>query len=78
MMLWTFNICKSEELDPKTGQRFQYDDSDVAFSGELTSVPFKFPAVFEPRSPQHAEVARREWSECEKDLNALLPQHKEG
>lgn len=77
MMLWTFNIRKSEEVDPKTGRPFRYDDSDAGFSGQLTSVPFKFPAVFEPRSPQHVEVARREWSECEKDLNALLPQRKE-
>ncbi|KAF7372798.1 Steroid 17-alpha-hydroxylase/17,20 lyase [Mycena sanguinolenta] len=77
MMLWTFNICRSEEPDPKTGMPFKYDDSDSAFSGEFTSGPFKFPAVFEPRSVQRAEVARQEWAECEKDLNVLLPRHKE-
>ncbi|GLB41042.1 putative cytochrome p450 [Lyophyllum shimeji] len=77
MMLWTFNIRKSKEIDPKTGQPWKYDDSDAAFSGEFSAPPFKFPAVFEPRSPQRAEVARREWAECEKDLNVLLPQHKD-
>ncbi|KAF7341643.1 Steroid 17-alpha-hydroxylase/17,20 lyase [Mycena sanguinolenta] len=76
MMLWTFNIRKSDELDLKTGLPFKYDDSDSAFSGEFTSGPLEFPAVFEPRSVQRAEVARKEWAECEKDLNVLLPRHK--
>src|SRR4051794_41166806 len=35
MILWTFNIQKSEELNPKTGTPFVYDDSDAAFSGEV-------------------------------------------
>ncbi|KAF7372780.1 Steroid 17-alpha-hydroxylase/17,20 lyase [Mycena sanguinolenta] len=35
MMLWTFNISRSEEPDPKTGLLFKYDDSDLAFSGEV-------------------------------------------
>ncbi|KAF8066770.1 cytochrome P450 [Lyophyllum atratum] len=77
IILWTFNIRKSKELDPKTGKPFTYSDTDAAFSGEFSSAPFKFPAVFEPRSPQRAEVAKREWAECEKDLNVLLPQAKE-
>ncbi|KAJ7091816.1 cytochrome P450 [Mycena epipterygia] len=77
MMLWTFNIHKSDEPDPKTGLPFKYDDSDSAFSGEFSNAPFKFPAVFEPRSVHRAEVVRQEWAECEKDLNVLLPQHKE-
>ncbi|KAJ7230251.1 cytochrome P450 [Mycena pura] len=77
MILWTFNIRKSEEPDPKTGLPFKYDDSDLAFNGELSNAPFKFPAVFEPRSVHRAEVARQEWAESEKDLNVLLPQHKE-
>ncbi|KAF7368118.1 Cytochrome P450 2B19 [Mycena sanguinolenta] len=34
MMLWTFNIRRSDEPDPKTGSPFKYDDSDLAFSGE--------------------------------------------
>ncbi|KAJ7205173.1 cytochrome P450 [Mycena pura] len=34
MILWTFNIRKSEEPDPKTGLPFKYDDSDLAFNGE--------------------------------------------
>ncbi|KAF7341640.1 Steroid 17-alpha-hydroxylase/17,20 lyase [Mycena sanguinolenta] len=34
MMLWTFNISRSDEPDPKTGLPFKYDDSDLAFSGE--------------------------------------------
>ncbi|KAG6865598.1 hypothetical protein C0991_001022 [Blastosporella zonata] len=75
-MLWTFNIRKSGEPDPKTGLPFHYDDSDVAFSGDLTNSPLKFPAVFEPRSSRHVEVARREWAECEKDLKVLLPAPK--
>ena len=95
MILWTFNIRKSEEPDPKTGLPFKYDDSDLAFNGEvcrksrrffvdmslivlqLTNAPFKFPAVFEPRSAHRAEVVRQEWAESEKDLNVLLPRHKE-
>ncbi|KAF7372794.1 Cytochrome P450 2B11 [Mycena sanguinolenta] len=77
MMLWTFNIRRSEEPDPKTGLPFKYDDRDLAFSGNFTSGPFEFPAVFEPRSMQRLEVARQEWAECEKDLNVLLPRHKE-
>ena len=95
MILWTFNIRKSEEPDPKTGLPFKYDDSDLAFNGEvcrkirrlfvyviltvlkLSNAPFKFPAVFEPRSVHRAEVVRQEWAESEKDLNVLLPQHKE-
>ena len=35
MLLWAFNIRKSEEPDPKTGKPFVYDDSDAAFSGEV-------------------------------------------
>ncbi|KAF7372767.1 Steroid 17-alpha-hydroxylase/17,20 lyase [Mycena sanguinolenta] len=77
MMLWTFNIRRSDEPDPKTGLPFKYDASDSAFSGDLTNAPFKFPAVFEPRSVKRAEVARQEWAECEKDLNVLLSRHKE-
>ncbi|KAG6853246.1 hypothetical protein C0991_005748 [Blastosporella zonata] len=75
-LLWTFNIHRSNEPDPQTGLPFNYDDSDAGFSGALTNAPFKFPAVFEPRSPQRTEVARREWAECEKDLNVLLPAPK--
>ncbi|KAJ6490088.1 cytochrome P450 [Mycena sanguinolenta] len=58
-------------------------DSDSAFSGQqahheiFANGPFEFPAVFEPRSVQRAEVARQEWAESEKDLNVLLPRHKE-
>ncbi|KAG6843881.1 hypothetical protein H0H87_012097 [Tephrocybe sp. NHM501043] len=76
-MLWTFNIRGSTTLDPMTGLAFQYGDGDEAFSGDLTNSPLKFPAIFEPRSPRHAEVARREWEACEKDLNALLPAPKD-
>ncbi|KAF7342636.1 Steroid 17-alpha-hydroxylase/17,20 lyase [Mycena sanguinolenta] len=83
MILWTFNICRSDEPDPETGLPFKYDDSDSAFIGEarykiFVNGPYEFPAVFKPRSMQRAEVVRQEWAECEKDLNALLPQHKEG
>ncbi|KAF7372790.1 Cytochrome P450 2B11 [Mycena sanguinolenta] len=77
MMLWTFNIRRSDEPDPKTGLPFKYDDSDSAFNGELSNGPLEFPAVFEPRSVHRAEVARQEWAECEKDLNVLLPRHKD-
>jgi hypothetical protein len=35
MLLWTFNIRKSEKPDTKTGLPFKYDDSDAAFSGEV-------------------------------------------
>ncbi|KAF7372747.1 Steroid 17-alpha-hydroxylase/17,20 lyase [Mycena sanguinolenta] len=34
MILWTFNIRKSDEPDLTTGLPFQYDDSDLAFNGE--------------------------------------------
>ncbi|KAJ7924518.1 hypothetical protein B0H13DRAFT_2266662 [Mycena leptocephala] len=37
MMLWIFNIRKSDEPDPKTGLSFKYDDSDLAFTGEARS-----------------------------------------
>ncbi|KAJ6490055.1 cytochrome P450 [Mycena sanguinolenta] len=77
MLLWTFNIRRSDEPDPKTSLPFKYDDSDSAFIGEFTNGPFEFPAVFEPRSVRRAEVAKQEWAECEKDLNVLLPRHKE-
>ncbi|KAG6887763.1 hypothetical protein C0992_010833 [Termitomyces sp. T32_za158] len=77
-LLWTFNIRGSDALDPNTGQPFQYDDSDAAFNGDLTNALLPFPAVFEPRSLQKAEVARREWAECEKNLEVLLPAPKEG
>ncbi len=43
---------------------------------QMTSAPYKFPAVFEPRSARRAEVVQREWEECEKDLNILLPAAK--
>ncbi|KAF7372925.1 Steroid 17-alpha-hydroxylase/17,20 lyase [Mycena sanguinolenta] len=77
MMLWTFNIGKSDEPDPNTGLPSRYDDGDSAFHGEFASGPLKFPAVFKPRSTHRAEVARQEWAVCEKDLNVLLPQYKE-
>jgi len=35
MILWTFNIWKSEEPDPKTGLPFKYDASDLAYKGEV-------------------------------------------
>ncbi|KAG6872340.1 hypothetical protein C0995_010638 [Termitomyces sp. Mi166 len=72
-MLWAFNIRASDEIDPNTGRPFQYDDGDAAFTGVLTNSPYQFPAVFESRSPQRAEVARREWAESEKDLSVLMP-----
>ncbi|KAF7372759.1 Cytochrome P450 2B11 [Mycena sanguinolenta] len=68
---------KSDEPDARTGFPFKYDDSDLAFHGEFTNAPFKFPAVFEPRSVKRAEVVRQEWADCEKNLNVLLPRHKE-
>ncbi|KAG6811209.1 hypothetical protein H0H93_014535, partial [Arthromyces matolae] len=71
-MLWTFNIRPSNKPDPKTGLPHVYDDSDQGYLGEFSSPPVAFPAIFEPRDPKRAEVARREWSECEKDLHNLL------
>ncbi|KAG6919127.1 hypothetical protein DXG01_008934 [Tephrocybe rancida] len=77
-MLWTFNIRTSKQTDPETGLLpFHYMDNDAAFNGDVTNPPLQFPVVFEPRSSQRAEVARREWAECEKDLNILLPAPKE-
>ncbi|KAG6871672.1 hypothetical protein C0995_001599 [Termitomyces sp. Mi166 len=76
-MLWTFNIRASNDVDPKTSLPFKYDDGDAAFNGPFSNSPLKFPAVFEPRSPERVEVARREWAECEKDLNILMPAQKE-
>ncbi|KAF7372779.1 Cytochrome P450 2B11 [Mycena sanguinolenta] len=78
MMLWTFNIRRSDEPDPNTGLPFKYDNSDSAFNGEardeqgFTNAPFQFPAVFEPRSVHRAQVVRQEWDECEKDLNYVV------
>jgi len=43
MILWTFNIRKSEETDPKTGLPFKYDASDLAFNGEVCR---KIPTLF--------------------------------
>ncbi|KAF7372756.1 Steroid 17-alpha-hydroxylase/17,20 lyase [Mycena sanguinolenta] len=76
MILWTFNISRSDEPDPKTGLPFKYDDNDSAFHGEFTNGPIKFPAMFEPRSVQRAEVVRQEWVNCEKDLNVMLSRHE--
>jgi hypothetical protein len=44
MILRTFNVRKSDGPDPKTGQPFQYDDSDAAFSGEVRSNPHSLTA----------------------------------
>lgn len=38
-MLWTFDICPSKEVDPRTGLLFQYDDSDAAFNGDVCGHP---------------------------------------
>ena len=38
MILWTFNIRKSEAPDPKTGSPFVYDDSDAGFTGEVRAI----------------------------------------
>ncbi|KAJ7614162.1 cytochrome P450 [Roridomyces roridus] len=76
MMLWTFDIRKSTEVDVQTGMPFEYGCQDAQFSGALTNPPLEFPAVFHPRSAHHAEVVRQEWVNCEKDLNVLLPQRK--
>ena len=43
---------------------------------QLVIGPRKFPAVFEVRSKQRSEVARREWELCEKNLNVILPASK--
>ncbi|KAG6808572.1 hypothetical protein H0H92_003676 [Tricholoma furcatifolium] len=76
-MLWAFNIRRFSAPDPTTGVSFNYTDEDGAFHGDITNSPYEFPAVFEPRSPQRAEVARREWAECEKNLSVLLPAPKD-
>ncbi|KAG6823563.1 hypothetical protein H0H92_009768 [Tricholoma furcatifolium] len=75
MMLWTFNIHGITEPDPRTGLPFFYDDSDKAFSGDvsakicslnvdtqlvfpqLTTWPYAFPVIFEPRSAEREEIA---------------------
>ncbi|KAJ7613147.1 cytochrome P450 [Roridomyces roridus] len=75
MMLWAFNIHKSEERDSRTGLPFEYSSGDEAFFGGVTNAPLPFPAVFQPRTAHHEEVIREEWANCEKDLNVLL-QHK--
>ncbi|KAG5728140.1 Steroid 17-alpha-hydroxylase/17,20 lyase [Termitomyces sp. T112] len=77
IMLWTFNIRASKDIEPTTGSPFQYCDNDAAFCGPFSNSPLKFPAIFEPRSLQRVEVARREWEHCEKDLNILLPASKD-
>ncbi|KAG6827120.1 hypothetical protein H0H92_013140 [Tricholoma furcatifolium] len=76
-MLWTFNIRGSARPDTTTGLPLRYDDRDAAFHGGVANVPKRFPAVFEPRSAHRVEVARRDWAECEKDLNVLLPAPKD-
>ncbi|KAF8532179.1 cytochrome P450 [Gautieria morchelliformis] len=65
MWLWTFNIKRSP------GYRYVSDDS--AFIPDFGTAPKQFPATFEPRSPQHEIVAKRDWQEMEKDLAALMP-----
>ncbi|KAH0583415.1 hypothetical protein H2248_009044 [Termitomyces sp. 'cryptogamus'] len=77
VMLWTFNIRASSDIEPTTGLPFQYGDDDAAFRGPFSNSPLRFPAIFEPRSLQRVEVARREWAQCEKDLNILLPASKD-
>lgn len=39
-MLWTFNIRASNEIDPRNGSPFRYDDSDEAFSGDVRDFMF--------------------------------------
>jgi len=70
-ILWTFDIRKT--TDPRTGLPFDYKTSDEAIDGRLTNAPFPFPVVFEPRDEPRVSVVRREWEDCEKDLNVLLP-----
>jgi hypothetical protein len=41
MILWAFNIRKSNKLDPKTGLPFKYGDGDDQYSGAV-SVPLFF------------------------------------
>ncbi|KAJ7628933.1 cytochrome P450 [Roridomyces roridus] len=76
MMLWTFDIRKSTEVDAQTGSPFDYGCGDAQFNGAITNPPLEFLAVFKPRTGHHAEVVRQEWVNCEKDLNVLLPQRK--
>ncbi|KAJ7628988.1 cytochrome P450 [Roridomyces roridus] len=73
-LLWTFDIRRSDEVDPRTGKKWEYGAADGWYSGAITNAPLEFPAVFEPRSARHAEVVREEWDGSEKDLNVLLPQ----
>ncbi len=35
MLLWAFDIKKSEARDPKTGQLFKYSAADSAFCGDV-------------------------------------------
>jgi len=75
-MLWTFNIRKA--IDPLTGSPFNYSIEDDVFDGRVTNAPFAFPVNFEPRDENRVLVARKEWDDCEKDLNVLLPPLKRG
>jgi len=70
-ILWTFNIHKA--IDPRTNAPFDYQITDDALDGRITNGPFLFPAQFVPRDEKRLSVAQKEWEDCEKDLNILLP-----
>jgi hypothetical protein len=39
MILWTFNILKSPDVEPNTAAPFQYSDNDAAFDGNVRDLP---------------------------------------
>ncbi|GLB41043.1 putative monooxygenase activity [Lyophyllum shimeji] len=68
MWLWTFNIKRAPD--------FHYTSEDSAFIPDFGTAPKQFPAIFEPRSPHHEKVAKREWEALDKDLASILPMAK--
>jgi len=61
-ILWAFDLQKA--FDSRTSLPFNYDLSDEAFDGRLTSGPLPFPVWFVPRDEKRRSVTQSEWEDC--------------
>lgn len=65
-VLWGFDIKK--EVD-EMGREIEVDVN--AYAGGGLAKPFPFQARIVPRSEMHAEIIKREWSQCTSVLGTL-------
>jgi len=63
--LWGFEV--SAPIDLKTGKPAKVDTWAYEPGGSM--IPKRFKAVFTVRSPEHEQIIRREWRECEERLS---------